>query len=162
MEDNMNDIYLEAELNSEIYDNISEAIKYTILKQHYHKYDLVKLIMQLYQNDYSFISSDKNYRDEYKLLASYFEKKYHHNIVTLEMIKTILKSENQEEIINEINNIEKMLRTQNMDNTTDPSIFTNPFKEKRYDELMTKIEINPSLKYAVAIVYDKLKNPKRA
>ena len=66
-EDTLN-LRLKLELQNPVYDILDEAIKYTMKKHSYKKYDLVKLIMMIYNKDYSFISSANDYRDQFKLL----------------------------------------------------------------------------------------------
>ena len=72
---------LKLEFQNPVYDILDEALKYTINKHNYKKYDLVKLVMMIYDKDYSFISNYNDYRDQFKLLDEYFEKEFNHSII---------------------------------------------------------------------------------
>ena len=85
---------LKLELENPVYDIVDEAINYTIHKQKFQKYDLVKLVMLLYKKDYSCLSNTNDYREQVKLLDEYFEKEYDHSIITFIMIKAILAYKN--------------------------------------------------------------------
>ncbi len=155
---------IEMELSNPAYDIIGEAIMYTKKKYHYREYDLVKLVMIIYESDYSFISKDNDYRDQVKLLDDYFRKQYGHSIITFEMIRTIIgkkKSAEYRDITREIAMIEKVLRTNDNFPPEDLCIFSSPAANKKYDDLMHLIEKNISMKYAVALEYDKIKNSEK-
>ena len=62
---------LKLEFLNPVYDILDDAIKYTKDKYNYQKYDLVKLIMMIYNKDYSFISNYNDYRTQFKLLDEY-------------------------------------------------------------------------------------------
>lgn len=156
----MRDARLELEFVNPAYDIIDEAITYTMKKYMYREYDLVKLVMMIYKKDYSFISNDYDYRTQVKLLDEYFIKEYDHSIITFEMVKYITSIKSEEEYNNvtaEISYIEKLLRTNDKNKPNDLTIFSGPIKNKKYDDLMNYIEKNISMKYAVAIIYDKVK-----
>jgi len=151
---------IEMELASPAYDIVGEAIMYTKKKYHYREYDLVKLAMIIYEGDYSFISKDYDYRDQFKLLDDYFRRQYGHSIITFEMIRYIIskkKTVEYKDITSEIAMVEKVLRSNDNYPPEDLCIFSAPIENKKYDDLMNMIEKNISMKYAVALEYDKLK-----
>lgn len=153
--------HLDYEFENQIYDVIDDAIECTRKKHHYKKQDLVKLVMMIYEKDYSFISNENGYRDQVKLLDDYFYKQYGFSVVTFEMLKYILKYKNNEkydEIMNQLAKIETVLRKRKNTEAEDLSIFSFPLLKKQYNNLMMKIETNISYKYALSIVYDMLKN----
>ena len=154
------DARLELEFVNSVYDIVNEGITYTMKKHAYKEYDLVKLVMMIYEKDYSFISKDNDYRGQIKLLDEYFTNEFNHSIMTFEMIKYITSIKSEEEYYNavtEISYIEKLLRTDDNKKPSDITIFSGPIKKRKYDDLMTFIEKNLSMKYAVTIVYDKVK-----
>ena len=156
----MKDARLELEFVNPVYDIIDEAITYTMNKYMYKEYDLVKLVMMIYNKDYSFISNDNDYRSQVQLLDEYFIKEYDHSIITFIMIKYIISIKNEDNynlITTEISYIEKLLRTKNKNKPNDLTVFSGPIKNKKYDDLMNSIEKNISMKYAVAFIYDKIK-----
>lgn len=159
-EDTLN-LRLKLEFQNPVYDILDEAITYTMHKHHYQKYDLVKLIMMLYNKDYSYISNAHDYRDQFKLLDGYFQKEYGHSIVTFLMIKAVLNykdTEKYEKITADIASIETLLRTKKNIKAEDLCLFSYPIENEKYNDLMLNIEANPDFKYALAIVYDKIKN----
>ena len=150
---------LKLEFQNPVYDILDEAIKYTINKHNYKKYDLVKLVMMIYDKDYSFISNYNDYRDQFKLLDEYFEKEFNHSIITFLMIKEILKYKNTEKydvITADIANLETIVRTKKNVKAKDLCIISYPIENEKYNDLMMNIEANENFKYALAIVYDKL------
>lgn len=152
---------LKLEFQNPVYDILDDAIDCTMQKQHYKKYDLVKLIMMIYDKDYSFITKSSDYRDQFQLLDDYFEKEFGHSIITFIMIKTILKykgTKKYDEITADIANIETVLRTKKRKPAEDLCIFSYPIENEKYNDLMMNIEANPNFKYAMAIAYDKIKN----
>ena len=152
---------IEMELASPVYDIIGEAIMYTKKKYHYREYDLVKLAMIIYEGDYSFISKDNDYRDQLKLLDDYFRRQYGHSVITFEMIRYIISKKKlleYKDITSEIAMIEKVLRSNDNYPPEDLCIFSTPVENKKYDDLMNLIEKNISMKYAVALEYDKLRS----
>lgn len=154
------DSRIEMELTNPVYNIINEAITYTMKKYLYEEYDLVKLVMMIYQKDYSFISNDNDYREQVKLLDMYFNNEFDHSIITFEMIRYILSIKEEEkynDAVTEIAYIEKVLRTNDNNKPEDLTIFSYPVKNKKYDDLMYFIEKNISMKYATAFVYDKIK-----
>lgn len=152
---------LKLEFQNPVYDILDEAIQYIVHKQNYKKYDLVKLIMMIYNKDYSFISNTNDYRDQFKLLDDYFQKTFNHSIMTFLMIKAVLEYKNTDkydEITAEIANIETALRSKKDIKAVDLCLFSYPIENEKYNDLMMNIEANQNFKYAVAIMYDKLKN----
>lgn len=150
---------IKLEFQNPVYDILEEAIKYTIDKHNYKKYDLVKLVMMIYDKDYSFISNYNDYRDQFKMLDEYFEKEFNHNIITFLMIKEILKYKETEKydiITADIANLETIIRTKKNIKAEDLCIFSYPIENQKYNDLMMNIEANENFKYAIAIVYDKL------
>ena len=150
---------LKLEFQNPVYDILDEALKYTINKHNYKKYDLVKLVMMIYDKDYSFISNYNDYRDQFKLLDEYFEKEFNHSIITFLMIKEILKYKDTEKydvITADIANLETIVRTKKNVKAEDLCIFSYPIENEKYNDLMMNIEANQNFKYALAIVYDKL------
>ena len=153
------DKQIEVEFNNDAYSIINEAITYTMKKYKYKEYDIVKLVMILYNENYSYISSDNGYRENFLLLAHYFKKKYGHNIITFEMIKKIIQITDEKKynkIVTEIALIENAFRTDGKGKPNDLSIFSYPIENKKYDDLMHYIEKNISMKFAIAIMYDEL------
>ena len=160
-EEQIKDMRLQMELSNPAYDIVDKAITHTMKKHNYKEYDLVKLVIMMYKDDYAFISNDNGYREELMLLADYFKKEYNHNLITFEMIKTIInvKKDEYNFLAAEIAQIENILRTNdNNKKAKDLSIFSYPIENKKYDDLMYFIEKNISMKYATAIIYDKVKN----
>ena len=159
-DEKMLDARLEIEISNPAYDIIDEAITYTMKKYHYSAYDVVKLVMILYDEDYSFITNDNDYRNQVKLLDEYFKKAFNHSIITFVMMRKFIslkKDSRFESLMNEIAYIEKTLRSSDKSKPSDLSIFSYPLENKKYTDLLTKIEKNISMKYATAIVYDKVK-----
>lgn len=77
------------------------------------------------------------------------------------MIREILKyknKDNYEEICNDIANMETVLRCKKNIEADDLSIFSFPIENEKYNDLMMNIEASDTFKYAMAIIYDKLKN----
>ncbi len=160
-DENILNLKLKLEFQNPVYDIVEEAINYTMQKQKFQKYDLVKLVMMLYKKDYSCLSKTNDYRDQVKLLDEYFEKEYNHSIITFIMIKKILsyKDTNKyDTITSDIAILENALRTQKNSKPEDLCIFSYPIQNEEYNDLMMKIEANQNFKYALAITYDKLKN----
>lgn len=160
-DENILNLKLKLEFQNPVYDIVEEAINYTMQKQKFQKYDLVKLVMMLYKKDYSCLSKTNDYRDQVKLLDEYFEKEYNHSIITFIMIKKILsyKDTNKyDTITSDIAILENALRTQKNSKPEDLCIFSYPIQNEEYNDLMMKIEANQNFKYAFAITYDKLKN----
>lgn len=152
---------LEHEFSNPVYDVVGKAISATAKKHDYKKYDVTKLVMAIYDKDYGFITSEEDYRDQVKLLDEYFEKAYSHRLITFEMIKTIKifqGTDIYDALTADIASIEALIRTQKQQPAEDLCLFSQPLDDNHYDELMTKIENESSLKYAVAIIYDKIKN----
>lgn len=153
-------IRIKQEFENPIYDCLDEAIIYTSKKQNYKKYDLVKLIMMIYDRDYSFISNYNDYREQFKLLDDYFIKTYNHSIITFLMIKEILKYKGTkvyEPLVKDIAFTENLFRTKKNTSPEDLCLFSYPIDNESYNDLMTNIETNISFKYALAILYDRIK-----
>ena len=160
-EEEIKDSRLEIEFSNPVYDIINDAITYTAKKYNYKEYDLVKLVMMIYNEDYKYISNDNDYREQFKLLDNYFKKEYNHSIITFGMLKTIINLKNTDyydNLMTEIASIEKILRTNNDKSAINLCLISYPIENKKYDDLMYLIEKNISVKYAVAIVYDKIKS----
>ncbi len=158
-DEEVRDTRLEAEMLNPVYDVIEEAINYNIKKYHYKEYDIVKLVMMLYEKDYKYLSNDNEYREQFKLLDEYFEKEYNHNIITFEMVKILNNLKGTREynsLMKEISEIEKVLRTNDGEPAENLCLLSYPLENKKYDDIMYLIEKNISVKYAVAIVYDKI------
>ena len=152
---------LKIEFQNPVYDIADEAIQYTMHKHKYKKYDLVKLIMMIYDKDYSFISSANDYRDQFELLDEYFRKEYGHSLITFLMIKAVLEfkgTEKYDRLTADIANMEILLRTKKNIPASDLCIFSYPIENEKYNDLMMNIEANKDFKYAMAIIYDKIKN----
>ena len=162
-EEEIKDSRIEMEFLNPVYDIINEAINYTTQKYHYKEYDLVKLIMMIYDGNYKYLSNDNEYRDQFKLLDEYFKKEYNNNIITFEMLKTIVNLKGTKEyysLMKEIASIEKILRTNDENPAEDLCLLSFPIENKKYDDIMYLIEKNISVKYAVSIIYDKIKTKK--
>ena len=158
-DEEVRDTRLEAEMLNPVYDVIEEAINYNIKKYHYKEYDIVKLVMMIYEKDYKYLSNDNEYREQFKLLDEYFEKEYNHNIITFEMVKILNNLKGTREyssLMKEISEIEKVLRTNDDKPAENLCLLSYPLENKKYDDIMYLIEKNISIKYAVAIVYDKI------
>ncbi len=151
---------IEMEFVNPAYELVDEAIDYTIKKYNYKEYDVVKLVIMLYKENYKYLSNDNNNREEFVLLDEYFKKEYNHNVITFIMLKTIinLKGTNEYNIImKEIAEIEKILRTNGGEESENLFLLSSLIDNKKYDNIMYLIEKNISIKYAVAIAYDKIK-----
>lgn len=152
---------LRGEFNNTVYDTIGDGILKTAKNHSYKKYDIAKLIMALYDKDYSYITSFDDYREQIKLLDEYFTKTYNHRLITFEMIKAIKAFQGTEEYVNltlDVANIESIVRHNKNVLAEDSLLFKSPLDDEEYDELMTKIENEKSLRYGVAVIYDKIKN----
>ena len=160
-DENILNLKIKLELQNPVYDIVDEAIEYTMKKQKFKKYDLVKLVMMIYKKDYSCFSNTNDYRDQVKLLDEYFEKEYGHSIITFMMIKAILAykgTDVYDTITSDIAVLETALRTKKNVQAEDLCIFSYPIENEKYNDLMMNIEANSNFKYAMAITYDKIKN----
>lgn len=158
-QERMLDKRLEIEINNSVYDIIDEAITYTMKKYHYRAYDVVKLVMIIYDGDYSFITNDNDYRMQVKLLDEYFRKEYGHSIIIFEMIRKFFSLKDDEKYskyTSEIAYIENTLRG-GKGKPDNLCVFSFPLENKKYSDLLYTIEKNISMRYAVAIIYDKVK-----
>lgn len=154
------DLRLELEFTNPVYSIIDEGITYTMKKYLYEEHDLIKLVMMIYDKDYSYISNDNDYREQIKLLDEYFRKEYNHSVITYEMIRyiTSIKDENRyNNLTKQIAYTENLFRTNGKTPPKDLSIFSFPIENKKYDDLMCFIERNETMKYAVAFVYNLIK-----
>jgi len=152
---------LKREFNNTVYDAVGEGILKTAQKYGYKKYDIVKLIMAIYDKDFSYLTSSEDYREQIKLLDEYFTNTYNHRLITFEMIKAIKALEGTDEyyeLTSDVASIEALVRNNKNVPAEDLEIFSKPLNEENYDELMTKIENEKSLRYGVAVIYDKIKN----
>lgn len=157
-------IQLKQEFTNAVYDAIGEGIEKTAEKHSYGKYDIAKLVMAIYDKDFSYVTAADDYREQIKLLDEYFTKTYDHRLITFEMIKAIKALQGTEEYRNltkEVANIESIVRNSKKIPAEDLEIFSRPLEEENYDELMTKIENEKSLRYSVAVIYDRIKNKVR-
>lgn len=152
---------LKREFTNAVYDAIGEGILKTAEKYNYKKYDIAKLVMALYDKDFSYLTSSDDYREQIKLLDEYFTKTYDHRLITFEMIKAIKALQGTEEyktLTSDVASIESIVRHNKNVPAEDLEIFSGPLDEENYDELMTKIETEKSLCYSVAVIYDQIKN----
>ena len=154
-------ILLKNEFNNAVYDAIGDGILKTAKNHSYKKYDIAKLIMALYDKDFSYITSSDDYREQIKLLDEYFTKTYDHRLITFEMVKAIKSFQGTEEyasLTRDVANIESIVRHSENVPAEDDLLFKTPLDDEEYDELMTRIENEKSLRYGVAVIYDKIKN----
>ncbi|MBR3363105.1 MAG: hypothetical protein IKG40_04180 [Bacilli bacterium] len=152
---------LRGEFNNAVYDTIGDGILKTAKNHQYQKYDIAKLIMALYDKDFSYITSSDDYREQIKLLDEYFTNTYNHRLITFEMVKAIKALQGTEEYVDltkDVANIESIVRHSKNIPAENVEIFKGPLDEEEYDELMNKIENEKSLCYGVAVIYDKIKN----
>ncbi len=159
-EEEIRDTRLETEFLNPVYDVINEAIEYNIKKYNYKEYDIVKLVMMLYKGEYKYLSNDNEYRDQYITLDEYFKSHYNHSIITFEMLKTFVNlkgTKNYDSLMKELAEIEKVLRTNDGMDAENLCLLSYPIENKKYDDIMYLIERNISIKYAAAIIYDKIK-----
>ncbi len=163
-DENSLNLRIKMELQNPIYDTVDEALEYTIHKQNFQKYDLVKLVMMLYKQNYSCISNTNGYRDQVKILDEYFHHEYNHSLITFMMIKAVLDfkgTDKYDTITSDIAILETALRTKKNTKPEDLCIFSYPIENEEYNDLMMNIEANPNFKYAMAITYDKIKNTQK-
>ncbi|MBR3199088.1 MAG: hypothetical protein IKG27_03640 [Bacilli bacterium] len=159
-DEEIRDTRLETELINPVYDIINEIIEYNIKKYDYKEYDLVKLVMMLYKGEYKYLTNDNEYRDQYIMLDDYFKKQYNHSIITFEMLKTLVNlkgTKKYDSLMKELAEIEKVLRSNDGLNAENLCLLSYPIENKKYDDIMYLIERNISVKYAIAIIYDKIK-----
>ncbi len=145
-------------LNS-LYNNITRGILKTAVKYNYKKFDVVKLVLALYNSDYNYLTNDNDYRTQYKLLNNYFKSNYGHEVITFEMVRVIKileDSGNYKQISSNISYLKAILKNDKKVKTYNHSFFSNYLKQEKYDELMTKIEKEPSLCLSMAVIYDKI------
>lgn len=151
---------LKQEFSNEVYDTVGEAINATMKKHKYKKYDVFKLVSSIYAGDYGYITGKNDYRVQVKLLDEYFRKEYKFSIIVFEMIKTIKSFQDTDkynELVLDIAAIETIIRTGKEEKPKNPGIFSDFIKQENYAGLMDKIEKESSFRYAIMIVYDKLK-----
>ena len=154
-------ILLRKEFNNAVYDTIGDGILMTARNYSYKKYDIAKLIMALYDKDFSYITSSGDYREQIKLLDEYFTKTYDHRLITFEMVKAIKAFQGTEEYVDltkDVASIESIVRHNKNVPAENIELFKAPLDDEEYDELMTRIENEKSLCYGVAVIYDKIKN----
>ncbi len=147
---------LKEELVNNVYDVISSAVTITAKKHRYKKYDIFKLVSAIYSGEYGYITNKCDYRAQVKLLDEYFRNKYKHSVIVFEMIKQIKAFPKHEDLILDIENMETIIRTGKKD-AKNLKKFSGYLKEEKYEELMTAIDNESSLRYAVMIMYDKVK-----
>ena len=75
----------------------------------------------------------------------------------LKTLSSLKETKEYENLMNEIAEIEKILRTNDGESAENICLLSHPIENKKYDDIMHLIEKNISVKYAVAIVYDKIK-----
>lgn len=156
---NYKDIRIKQEFSNSLYNNVTKAILKTAVKYDYKKYDVVKLVLALYNEDFNYLTNDEEYREQYKLLNEYFKSNYGHELITFEMIRVIKifeDSGNYKNISSSISYLKTIIKKNKVVKSYDPSFFSDYLKEEKYDELMTKIESEPSFNLSVAILYDKI------
>ena len=132
-DENSLNLRIKMELQNPIYDTVDEALEYTIHKQNFQKYDLVKLVMMLYRQDYSCISNTNGYRDQVKILDEYFHHEYNHSLITFMMIKAVLDfkgTDKYDTITSDIAILETALRTKKNTKPEDLCIFSYPIEMK--------------------------------
>ena len=154
-------ILLKQEFTNSVYDALGEAISKTAEKHGYQKYDIAKLVMAIYDKDFDYLTESDDYREQIKLLDEYFTNTYDHRLITFEMIKAIKEYQGTElykKLTEEVAEVESMVRHSKNIPAEDIDIFSGPLDDEKYDELMTKIENERSLRYGVAVIYDKIKN----
>lgn len=155
-----NNLKLKTEFCNDVYDVVGEAIDQTVKKHKYKKYDVFKLVAAIYSGKYGYITAKNDYRKQVELLDLYFRKKYNCSIIIFEMIKTLKAlqdTENYSSLVLDIANIETIIRTGKKEKPKNPMIFSNYIQNEQYEELIKKIENENSLRYAIMIVYDKIK-----
>ena len=153
-------ILLKNEFTNAVYDCIGDGILTTAKKYNYGKYDIAKLVMAIYDQNFDYVTSTDDYREQIKLLDDYFTKTYDHRLITFEMIKTIKSfqgTEKYNELTKNVAKLESIVRHNKNVPAEDLEIFSKPLDAEEYDELMTKIENEKSLRYGVAVIYDKIK-----
>lgn len=155
------DALIKQEFSNSVYDTVGQGILKTAKKHNYEKYDIAKLIIALYDKDFDYLTNADDYREQIKLLDEYFTKTYDHRLITFEMLKTIKKFQGTEEyqnITNDVATLESIVRHNKNVPPENFDILRKPLDEENYDELMTKIETEKSLRYSLAVIYEKLKN----
>ncbi len=163
-EDELKNIRLKQEFYNSMYDTVSEAIDATAKKYKYKRYDIFKLAATIYSGEYGYLTNKNDYRAQVKLLDEYFQKNYHHSIMTFEIIKALkeIKASKAFDILTtDIANIEVIIRTGKEKTPENPTYFADYIDNEEYDTLMTKIEEESSLRYAAMLVYDRLKTLKK-
>lgn len=156
MELDYKNMRLKQELVNNVYDVISSAVTITAKKHRYKKYDVFKLVSAIYSGQYGYITNKCDYRAQVKLLDEYFRDKYGHSVIVFEMIKQIKAFPNNEDLILDVESMETIIRTGRKNNKKSKK-FSTYLKEEKYEELMKKIDKENSLRYAVMIMYDKIK-----
>ena len=72
------------------------------------------------------------------------------------VIKILEDSGNYKQISSNISYLKAILKNDKKVKTYNHSFFSNYLKQEKYDELMTKIEKEPSLCLSMAVIYDKI------
>ncbi len=151
---------LKREFLNNIYDTVGSAITATALKHNYKKYDIFKLTSAIYTGEYGYITGQNDFRMQVKLLDEYFRKEYGHSVILFEMIKAIIHfkpSKVYDALVLDIAAIETIIRTGRENIPENLGIFSDYIENNQYEELMKKMEDENSLRYAVMIIYDRLK-----
>ncbi len=155
---------LKNELLNSIYDVVGKAITTTQNKYHYKKYDVFKLISAIYAGEYGYITGQNDFREQVKLLDEYFRKEYGYSIILFEMIKSfnrLKESKVYATLMLDIATIEAIIRTGKNTFPENPGIFSDYIANENYMGLMEKLKEENSFRYAVMIVYDRLKRIKK-
>ena len=163
-EEEVKNFRLKRELSNSVYDTVGSAISVTAKKHNYKKYDIFKLVAAIYAGEYGYVTGQNDFRMQVKLLDEYFRKEYGHSIMLFEMIKAIIKfkpSKVYEAIGLDIAAIETIIRTGKENVPENPGIFSDYIKNEQYEELFKKMEEESSFRYAIMIVYDRLKRINR-
>ena len=159
-EEELKNFRLKSELLNSIYDTVGMAITATAKKHHYKKYDIFKLTSAIYSGEYGYITGKNDFRMQVKLLDEYFRKEFGHSVMLFEMIKAIIyfkPSKIYDAIVLDIAAIETIIRTGKESIPENPGIFSDYIVKGNYEKLMEKMESENSFRYAVMIVYDRIK-----
>ncbi len=163
-EEEVKNFRLKRELSNSVYDTVGSAISVTAKKHNYKKYDIFKLTAAIYAGEYGYITGKSDFRMQVKLLDEYFRKEYGHSVMLFEMIKAIIHfkpSKVYDGLVLDIAAIETIIRTGKENIPENPGIFSDYIKNNQYEELMNKMEKENSFRYAVMIIYDRLKRINR-
>lgn len=149
--------YLKAELQNDLYNSIEQAIVETSKKHKFKRYEVAKLIMAIYNENYDYITTKNSYRQQLSMLNDYFKEKYNHHVISFVMLRKIYSykgKENYNLLITDISSAYSIIKIgQNI--KLEPIKQLEQFLENdKYDEIMNMIETDDDLKYAIAVIYD--------